>query len=254
MNISARRKIFDWNPSQSSYYPYSSSIESITTNVGRFYKIPTSGEWVPSITMVVNHFEKSGIEDWKKRVGEDEAMKVSARARYRGTVLHEMLEKYLSNKDNEVIQENTNFFDRQTYNTILPALDNINNIYLQEKPIWDPYVGIAGRPDLIAKWKGELAVIDFKTSLRPKERKYITKYFEQAAGYSLMARCLNVGANLTRALPRINKLVIIIVNDETPEPQIFEAQYLEFYESMLAKVDKFKNEIDIKKCVQSFIS
>ena len=45
---------------------------------------------------------------------------------------------------------------------------------------------IAGRVDCIAKWKGELAIIDFKTSSKSKTAEDIPNYFLQTTMYALM--------------------------------------------------------------------
>ena len=47
-------------------------------------------------------------------------------------------------------------------------------------------LGIAGTVDCIAEYDGELAVIDFKTSKKPKPRDWIEHYFVQCAAYACM--------------------------------------------------------------------
>ena len=47
-------------------------------------------------------------------------------------------------------------------------------------------LGIAGTVDCIAEYNGELAIIDFKSSKKPKPRKWIDHYFVQCAAYACM--------------------------------------------------------------------
>ena len=47
-------------------------------------------------------------------------------------------------------------------------------------------LGVAGTVDCIAEYEGELAVIDFKTSKKPKPEKWIEHYYVQCAAYACM--------------------------------------------------------------------
>jgi genome maintenance exonuclease 1 len=47
-------------------------------------------------------------------------------------------------------------------------------------------LGIAGTVDCIAEYNGELAIIDFKTSKKPKPKEWIEHYFVQAVAYACM--------------------------------------------------------------------
>ena len=63
--------------------------------------------------------------------------------------------------------------------TAKDKIDSINNIHALEKALYSNYLGIAGRVDCIAEYDGELAIIDFKTSKKPKPEKWIEQYFVQ---------------------------------------------------------------------------
>ena len=53
-------------------------------------------------------------------------------------------------------------------------------------PLFSDHLRIAGRVDCIAEFDGELAVIDFKTSTKPKQESWIENYFVQEAAYAAM--------------------------------------------------------------------
>ena len=72
-------------------------LESVTTETGRVYKTP-SGKEYPSITTVLSAYNKQAIYEWRQRVGEEEANRVSRKASNRGTKLHNTVEKYLLNE------------------------------------------------------------------------------------------------------------------------------------------------------------
>jgi genome maintenance exonuclease 1 len=62
-------------------------LKSETTNKGRTYVTP-DGNVYPSVTTVLSPYSKDAINSWRKRVGEEEANRVSRLAASRGTKLH----------------------------------------------------------------------------------------------------------------------------------------------------------------------
>ena len=74
-------------------------LESETTTEGRYYITP-SGKRLPSVTTVLGRkLDKTALLEWKARVGEEEANKISTQAANRGTAIHLIAEKYLLNQD-----------------------------------------------------------------------------------------------------------------------------------------------------------
>ena len=70
-------------------------IERVNLLGKRFYDVEGCGVF-PSVTTVLSSTgDKSGLEKWKKRVGEDEAKRIGEEATSRGTVMHKHLELYL---------------------------------------------------------------------------------------------------------------------------------------------------------------
>ena len=78
-------------------------LESITTEEGRVYKVP-GGKLYPSITTVLSSYNKKAIMEWRKRVGDEEANRISRMASGRGTKLHNTIEKYLLNGVQKILQ------------------------------------------------------------------------------------------------------------------------------------------------------
>ena len=66
------------------------------TNGIRLYNLP-SGDWVPSITSVTSFYNRQIFADWRKRVGVEEANKITRKATARGTDYHEGAQNYLLN-------------------------------------------------------------------------------------------------------------------------------------------------------------
>ena len=135
-----------------------------------------------SITSVTSHFNKHIFVDWRKRVGEDEANRITKRATTRGTGTHELIEKHLLNEEVELDNPST----KMLFTQAKKVLQNINNIYALEKSLYSNELGVAGTVDCIAEYNGELSIIDFKTAAKPKPREWIENYFVQAAAYACM--------------------------------------------------------------------
>lgn len=173
---------------------------------GRVYQTP-EGKSYPSVTAVTGLHGKQAIIEWRKRVGEEEANRISSRAANRGTRIHSLCEDYLSNK---LVTPGP--FDIENFNSIKSELDNINNIHCLETKLYSNFLQVAGTVDCIAEYKGKMSVIDFKTSKRVKTRDEIHNYFMQCSAYAVMFEELT-------GIP-VSRLVILMAIDDHP-PAIF---------------------------------
>jgi len=152
----------------------------------RYYTAPnTDGELIKlvSITSVTSHWSREGIMKWRARVGDEEANRVSKRATTRGTDMHLLTEHYLQN---DPLPKAKVPISQILFNTAKPALNKIDNIIVQEQAMYSLRLGIAGTPDCIGDYDGELSIIDFKTSKSPKPLKWVEGYFVQASAYACM--------------------------------------------------------------------
>ena len=150
----------------------------------RYYSIPEEDELVKlvSITSVTSHFNKEIFVNWRKKVGNEEADRITKAATSRGTDMHTLTEYYLKNEEPPTVQPLSKFL----FKVAKADLNKINNIYALEGPLYSRQLGIAGTVDCIAEYDGELAIIDFKTSKKPKPREWIEHYFVQAMAYGCM--------------------------------------------------------------------
>jgi genome maintenance exonuclease 1 len=159
-------------------------LERETIDGVRYYKVENNDELIKlvSITSVTSHFNKEIFANWRKKVGEEEAEKITKAATSRGTDMHTLVENYLYNKELPSVQPLSDLLFRIS----IPELNKINNIRALEGSLYSLQLGIAGTVDCIAEYNGELAIIDFKTSKKPKPREWIEHYFVQCAAYSCM--------------------------------------------------------------------
>ena len=147
----------------------------------RLYNLP-NGDWVPSITSVTSFYNRQIFVNWRKRVGIEEANRITKKATTRGTDFHEAAQAYLENRD--LVWEDYLPATRFMFHHATPYLDKINNIHAIERTLYSEYLGLAGRVDCIAEYEGELAVIDFKTSEKIKPEKWLENYFVQETFYA----------------------------------------------------------------------
>lgn len=172
----------------------------------RVYSTP-SGRAYPSVTSVTGLLGKAAIIAWRKRVGEEEANRISTQAANRGTRIHSLCESYLNNED-----VRPDIFDHYTWSSIVPELSKIDNVHALETPLYSDHLEVAGTVDCIAEYNGKLSVIDFKTSKRVKSRDDIHNYFMQCAAYAV--------AFEERTGVPVSRLVIIMAVDDN-DPIIF---------------------------------
>jgi genome maintenance exonuclease 1 len=156
-------------------------LECKTTESIRLYNLPNGG-WVPSITSVTSFYNRQIFIDWRKRVGLEEANRITKKATARGTDFHQVCQDYLENK--ELKWDDYQLMTKHMFHHAKPYLDKINNIHAIERTLYSEYLGLAGRVDCIAEYEGELAVIDFKTSEKIKPETWIENYFVQETFYA----------------------------------------------------------------------
>lgn len=192
-------------------------LKRIAKPDGRYYELP-SGKHVLSVTNILSRYNAKSLNDWKERVGQVEADKISTQAKVRGTAVHDLCEKYLLNKKN--ISEGAMPFNYSEFKKIQSILDKyVNLVYGVEYMVYSEELCTAGTTDLICNWKGETAIVDFKTSKYSKNETYIHHYFIQATCYALMVEHLyNI---------QIPKIIIIMAVDHE-EPVVFEKSKKEF--------------------------
>ena len=176
-----------------------------TGETGRVYVAP-DGSKFPSITTVLSILSEDSIREWRNRVGEDEANKISHRASTRGTAVHDIIERYLKNEDT------TDYLPhiKQSLENVRPILDrSIGKIFGLETALYSRHLGMAGRCDCIAEFDGVPSIIDFKTSRKVKKKEWISNYFAQMSAYAIMFE-------ERTGMPITNTVVIMDVDGHEP--------------------------------------
>ena len=203
----------------------------------RYYSVPDEEELLKlvSITSVTSHFNKDIFVNWRKKVGNEEADRITKAATTRGTDMHTLTEHYL--KNDQVLPEVPPISDF-LFKISKGELNKIDNIHSLEGALYSKQLGIAGTVDCIAEYDGELSIIDFKTSKKPKPRDWIEHYFVQAMAYGCMLYELK---NIS-----VKKLVIIMAC-ENGECVVYDeynkAKYIKLLDKYIRKFVRDKLEI-----------
>jgi len=156
-------------------------LKRVTIDGVRYYDVPDGNKLV-SITSVISWINREIFIGWRKRVGTQEADKITKASTSRGTDFHTLAEHYLKNEELPSVQPLSEYLFKQAK----PQLSLIDDIVALETSLYSQKLGVAGTVDCIAQYDGELAVIDFKTSKKPKPREWIDHYFVQCAAYACM--------------------------------------------------------------------
>jgi len=185
-------------------------LETITIDRKRFYVTPQEN-YYPSITTVLSIRRKEGLMEWRKKVGDKVANYVAAKAATRGIKVHHMCEDYLNNVSLDYPDKWKNhekdFLPLCLFNQLRDkALENISDIYAQECGLYSDKYKVAGRVDCIAKYKGVLSIIDFKTSTRERSDAWNENYYIQGSAYAEMFTELT-GID-------VNQVVILVVTED----------------------------------------
>ena len=214
--------------------------KQINTPNGRRYQTP-DGNVYPSITTLLGDQpeKKKSIAEWRARVGEEEANKISRQAASRGTDLHNLMEKYILGDEIDAKKIMPSTLAR--FRIVQKCIDkNLQLVYASETPMFSDILRIAGTADLICEWDGKVTVIDFKTSRKRKTADMITDYFMQATAYSIMFE-EHTGIEC-------HDFAILIVSDEG-EFDCFEGKRNDYVRQLIRVRDQYewRKSLDIQR-------
>jgi genome maintenance exonuclease 1 len=183
-------------------------LKRVTAKSGQRQYTGEDNNPVPSVTTILSATgDKTALINWRKRVGEAEATRISTESAGLGTKVHNALEKYILQEEYEIKGNNhISVMAKTMVNEMIDkGLSKVNKIYGVE-------VGLiaqglyAGTSDAIGIYEGDEAIIDFKTAKKIKKREWIEDYFMQGCAYAL-AHNEMFGSN-------IKKVAILMIDRE----------------------------------------
>jgi ATP-dependent exoDNAse (exonuclease V) beta subunit len=142
---------------------------------------------VPSVTTILSATQskekQEALGKWRKRIGYEEAARITNQAATRGTEMHYVLEHYM-NGQGYLNLGDSGAQPRMMAHTIVDNLEKLSEVYGTEVSLayedqW------AGSTDLVCVYDGKSTIADFKQSNKPKREEWIEDYYYQIAAYSL---------------------------------------------------------------------
>jgi genome maintenance exonuclease 1 len=205
-------------------YPYKKLDRQDGNGDGRVY-VDGAGHRIPSVTTILGKTkDMTHLIAWKKRIGEDKAKQVTEEAAGLGTTMHAHLEAYVLGEDRPGGTNYGRIMAKKMADVIInEGLCDVDEVWgvethLHFENLW------AGTTDLVGLFQGKPAIMDFKTTIRPKKREWVEDYKLQLSAYS-MAHNLLFGTD-------IQTTVVFMVSREF-EFQKFVWTGQEFEESQL---------------------
>ena len=156
----------------------------VNVDGSRHYQTP-EGKPLPSVTTVLSALaDKTALHEWRRRVGNEEANRIMNLATGIGTQVHLHLEKFILEEDRPSGSNLIHQMAKELSDIVIKdGLSKISEVWGTEVPLYYPGL-YAGTADCIGVYKGQQAIIDFKTTRKPKKRAWIDDYFLQGAAYA----------------------------------------------------------------------
>ena len=193
---------------------------------------------VPSVTTVLdNTSDKTALIAWRKRVGEEEANRVSRESAGLGTKVHDAIEKH-------ILGEEVSFGT----NMVSVMAKEMSEVMIKEgftnvDEVWGTEIGLiapglyAGTTDCVGMHNGEQAIIDFKTTKKIKKEEWIEDYYLQCCAYA-MAHNEMYGTNIKKGVilmvSRDNKFKEFVIEGARFDMycELWTQRLTEYYESL----------------------
>ena len=151
----------------------------------RVYQTP-DGETLPSVTTILSATkDMTAINEWRNRVGHEKANQITKEAAGVGTSMHGNLERFLAGLER---QPGGNLVHDQAHKMadviISQAVVDINEVWAMEQSLYFPGL-YSGTTDLVAVYKDNPSVCDYKQTNKPKKAEWVEDYYLQLVAYIL---------------------------------------------------------------------
>ncbi|MGY5149273.1 MAG: PD-(D/E)XK nuclease family protein [Candidatus Nitrosopumilus sp. bin_68KS] len=183
----------------------------------------------PSISTILSATssddKQNSLKAWRENEPAHEY--ITAQAQDIGTQSHKIIENYLSNV---LSLEEFDLLPIAHFNNLKPYLENISNVISIEQRMYSDKLKVAGTSDLIAKYNGEISIIDYKTKRKPQMDEYMYEYYLQTTCYAQMFQEVTG--------QKINQ-VVILVSSEKNTRQEFIKSCDDYIEPVNERIEKY---------------
>ena len=198
-----------------------------------YYQTPT-GDVFPSITTILQKTmsvdKQQSLQNWKEQ--ETAAQYITEESAIIGTQTHKLIENHL----NGITQtDEVRLLSVAHFNNLLPYVQKINDIHGIELRLYSNEMKLAGTSDCIAKYDGELSIIDYKTKRSNQQEEWMTDHFIQGTAYSEMFKELT-GIEI--------KQVVILVSSEKNTRMEFVKRTEDYKDLLIQRLNQFYETIE----------
>jgi len=149
----------------------------------RVYLTP-DGESLPSVTTILGATkDMTHLIEWKKRIGEEKANQITREAAGVGTAMHSNLERFLTGLQRQPGNNPVHVQANSMANIIIEnGLKHVDEVWAMEQSLYFPGL-YSGTTDLVAVYKGNPSIMDYKQTNKPKKEEWVEDYKIQLIAY-----------------------------------------------------------------------
>lgn len=153
---------------------------------GRRYVLPDGTSTAASVTTILSKTkDMSHLIKWKKRIGEDKAKVITEESSGLGTTMHAHLEAYVTNQPRPGGTNYGRMMAAKMADVIIKeGLVDVDEVWGVEASLYYDTLW-AGTTDLVGLYQGKPAIMDFKTTIKPKKPEWVEDYKLQLAAYQM---------------------------------------------------------------------
>lgn len=151
----------------------------------RVYLTP-DGEKLPSVTTILSATkDMTELNKWRDRIGWDKAQQITTEAAGIGTAMHNNLERFIAGVERQPGGNLVHVQAGKMADTIIQkGIADIDEVWAIEQSLYFPGL-YSGTTDLVAVYKGNPSVCDYKQTNKPKKEEWIDDYKIQLVAYIL---------------------------------------------------------------------
>ena len=201
----------------------------------RHYDVGTN-EKLPSVTTILqatqSEEKRKKLEEWRKRMGTQYADRVKDIAALRGTSMHTYLEGYIKGERHLDLTSVGKEAGLMASKVIESGLGDLEEVWGTEVTLYYPGL-YAGATDVVGRYGGREAIIDFKQTNKPKQREWIDDYFTQLAAYA-MAHNYVYGTQIQSGI-----ILMCSKDGFFQKFEVFDKEFQGYMHTFLKKVDQY---------------
>lgn len=205
----------------------------LDSSEGRTYDTPEGVCY--SVTNILSGTrDQTGLQQWRESIGADKADQIRDTAAFRGTKLHEAVEKYLLTGQSPEFS----FLVSPYWNSIKPFVEQVESPVIMEAMVWHPDK-FAGTLDCLAylpEDAGQPTLLDWKSADKPCKPNKLYEYSLQLAAYRAAANHVYrpQGLSIKKA-----SLVVALPDEDYQRHDLDEDALDQLYLHFLARLNHF---------------